>query len=189
MDIKSWFAVIGNGSRPLVIAIAVLITVLYILTARKTSVALAVVIHRLKPITIVLITFFSILALTLMTWIYYHLHTLQTPAERTGFMFALLYGLLLFLLMVGGMFARYIWELFQAGKGWSDADLKGLLIPLVVSLMVYYPLWTIASGAVNFFSVVSAFQNGFFWQTIFSGLRPPGPPTGGGGAQPQIPGT
>lgn len=188
MDIRSWFAAIGNGSRPLVFAIAALITVLYILTARKTRSAWAVAIHRFKPITVVLITFFSILALTLLTWVYYHLRTLQTPAEKSGFMFALVYGLLLFLLMVGGMFARYIWELFQAGKGWSDADLKGLLIPLLVSLMVYYPLWTIASGAVNFFSVVSAFQNGFFWQTIFSGLRPPGMRTGGG-AQAQIAGT
>ncbi len=39
--------------------------------------------------------------------------------------------------------------------------------------MVFYPLWTLVSGTPkNFFAIVAAFQNGFFWQTIFSGLRP-----------------
>ena len=40
--------------------------------------------------------------------------------------------------------------------------------------MVFYPLWTMVSGTPkNFFAIVgAAFQNGFFWQTIFSGIKP-----------------
>ena len=46
-------------------------------------------------------------------------------------------------------------------------------MPLAVSLMVFYPLWTMVSGAARgFFLIVAAFQNGCFWQTLFSGLRP-----------------
>jgi hypothetical protein len=45
--------------------------------------------------------------------------------------------------------------------------------------MAFYPLWTMVSGAPkNFFAIVAAFQNGFFWQTIFSGLQPFPTPAG-----------
>jgi len=71
------------------------------------------------------------------------------------------------------MFARYFWELFRSGHSLAEADVTALLLPLLVSLMVFHPLWTMVSSTPrNFFAIVAAFQNGFFWQTIFSGLQP-----------------
>jgi hypothetical protein len=128
---------------------------------------------RLEPITIVLLVFFVILGLAVLAQLVLHWQSLRGPEQQKEFVRTLIYGVFLFLLMVSGMFARYFWELFQTGKGLAEANLKVLLMPLLVSLMVFYPLWTIASGAPrNFFSIVAAFQNGFFWQTIFSGLKP-----------------
>ena len=131
----------------------------------------------LQPIVIVLLLFFLILGLAALLQLFLHWRSLNTPQERDEFLRTLAYALFLFVVMVGGMFARYFWELFQAGNGLADATVTALLVPLRISLMVFYPLWTMVSGnPKNFFSVVAAFQNGFFWQTIFSGLRPFTPP-------------
>ena len=97
---------------------------------------------------------------------------LATPHARTEFLRTTSFGVLLVGVTVAGMLARYFWELFQAGRSIADADPSLLLMPLVVSLMVFYPLWTMVSGARGFFLIVAAFQNGFFWQTLFSGLTP-----------------
>ncbi len=129
--------------------------------------------RKIKPIAGVLIGFAALLAITIVIHLVLYWRDLKTIEDKDGFLRALAYGLFLFLVMVAGMFARYFWELFQSGKEWHDAALKTLLLPLLVSLMVFYPLWTIASGAPrNFFAIVAAFQNGFFWQTVFSGLKP-----------------
>lgn len=142
-------------------------------TLAIASVTSSLTLPKLRPITIALVVFFVILGLAAVAQVILSWKALKNPEERQAFVHTLVYGLFLFVLMVGGMFARYFWELFQIGKGWDEAELKPLLLPLLVSLMVFYPLWTIASGAPrNFFSIVAAFQNGFFWQTIFSGLRP-----------------
>ena len=133
----------------------------------------------LQPIVIVLLLFFLVLGIAALLQLYLHHRSLKTPAERDAFLHTLAYALFLFVVMVGGMFARYFWELFQAGKGLGDATVTALLLPLLISLMVFYPLWTMVSGSPrNFFSIVAAFQNGFFWQTIFSGLKPFTPPGG-----------
>ena len=133
---------------------------------------------RLQPIVVVLVVFCAVLGLSALLQFYLHWRDLKTSEARTEFLRTLAYGLFLFAVMVGGMFARYFWELLQSGKAVSQADVTALLLPLLVSLMVFYPLWTMVSGAPkNFFAIVAAFQNGFFWQTIFSGLKPfPGPP-------------
>ncbi len=128
---------------------------------------------RLQPIALVLVTFFAVLGLSVLLQLYLHWRDLKTSEARTAFLRTLAYGLFLFAVMVGGMFARYFWELFQLGHTLAQADVRALLLPLLVSLMVFYPLWTMVSGTPkNFFAIVAAFQNGFFWQTIFSGLKP-----------------
>lgn len=128
---------------------------------------------KLQPIVVVLVIFFAVLGLSGLLQLYLHWRDLKTSAARDLFLRTLAYGLFLFAVMVGGMFARYFWELFQAGHSLAGADVTALLLPLLVSLMVFYPLWTMVSGAPkNFFAIVAAFQNGFFWQTIFSGLKP-----------------
>jgi hypothetical protein len=133
---------------------------------------------RLQPIAVVLVAFFAVLGLSSLLQLYLHWRDLKAPDARNEFLRTLAYGLFLFAIMVGGMFARYFWELFQSGHTLAQADVTALLLPLLVSLMVFYPLWTMVSGAPkNFFAIVAAFQNGFFWQTIFSGLKPfPGAP-------------
>jgi len=68
------------------------------------------------------------------------------------------------------MFARYFWELWSSGKNLTQASVTALLLPLLVSPMVFYPLWSLLAGAPHsVFAVVAAFQSGFFWQTIFEG--------------------
>ncbi len=128
---------------------------------------------RLQPIVVVLVIFFAVLGLSVLLQLYLHWRDLKTSEARNEFLRTLAYGLFLFAVMVGGMFARYFWELFQSRHTLAQADVTALLLPLLVSLMVFYPLWTLVSGTPkNFFAIVAAFQNGFFWQTIFSGLRP-----------------
>src|SRR5262249_7602472 len=98
---------------------------------------------------------------------------LATPNARAEFLRTLSFGGLLVGVTVAGMLARYFWELFQSGGTVSDADPTALALPLLVSLMVFYPLWTVVAGTTrNFFMIVAAFQNGFFWQALLSGLRP-----------------
>ena len=98
---------------------------------------------------------------------------LATPSARAEFLRTLAFAFFLLSVMIGGMLARYFWELFQSGRSVAEADPTLLVLPLVVSLMVFYPLWTMVSGATkNFFAIVAAFQNGFFWQALLSGIRP-----------------
>jgi hypothetical protein len=128
---------------------------------------------RLQPVVIVLVAFFIFLSLSALLQLYLYWRDLQTAPAREEFLLTLAYAIFLFAVMIGGMFARYFWELFQSGRAVAEADVTALLLPLLVSLMVFYPLWTLVSGAPkNFFAIVAAFQNGFFWQTIFSGLKP-----------------
>lgn len=127
----------------------------------------------LQPIAVVLVFFFGLLGVLGLLQLYLHWRDLASSDARSNFMRTVAYALFLFVVMVGGMFARYFWELFQNGMTLAEADVTRMLLPLLVSLMVFYPLWTLVSGAPkDFFAVVAAFQNGFFWQTIFSGLRP-----------------
>lgn len=128
---------------------------------------------KLQPVVVVLMGFFVFLALSALLQLYLYWRDLERAPAREEFLRTLAYAVFLFAVMVGGMFARYFWELFQSGHSVSQADVTILLLPLLVSLMVFYPLWTLVSGAPkNFFAIVAAFQNGFFWQTIFSGLKP-----------------
>ena len=128
---------------------------------------------KLQPIVVVLLIFVAVLGFSVLLQLYLHWRDLKTSEARNLFLRTLAYGLFLFAVMVGGMFARYFWELFQAGYTLAQADVTALLLPLLVSLMVFYPLWTMVSGTPkNFFAIVAAFQNGFFWQTIFSGIKP-----------------
>jgi len=58
--------------------------------------------------------------------------------------------------MVCGMLTRYFWELSRSGRSVGEADLAVLLLPMLVSVMVFYPLWTLVSGATkNFFAIVA----------------------------------
>ena len=127
----------------------------------------------LAPIGVVLVAFFALLSLSALLQLFLLWRGLATPAARDEFLRTMAFGFFLFGVMVGGMLSRYLWELLQAGRSLAEADPTVLVLPLLVSLMVFYPLWTIVSGSTkNYFAIVAAFQNGFFWQTLFSGLKP-----------------
>ncbi len=127
----------------------------------------------LQPIGVVLVAFLAFLSVSALVQLLLLWRDLATPNARAEFLRTTSFGVLLAGVTVAGMLARYFWELFQSGRSVADADPSVLVMPLVVSLMVFYPLWTMVSGAARgFFLIVAAFQNGFFWQTLFSGLRP-----------------
>ena len=127
----------------------------------------------LEPIGVVLVAFFALLSLSALLQLFLFWRDLATPAARDEFLRTMAFGFFLFGVMAGGVLARYLWELLQAGRTLAEADPTVLVLPLLVSLLVFYPLWSIVSGATkNFFAIVAAFQNGFFWQTLFSGLKP-----------------
>lgn len=127
----------------------------------------------LQPIGVVLVAFLAFLTASALLQFLLYWRDLATSNARVEFLRTLSFGGLLLGMTVAGMLARYFWELFESGRSVSDADPTALALPLLVSLMVFYPLWTVVAGTTrNFFMIVAAFQNGFFWQALFSGLRP-----------------
>jgi hypothetical protein len=131
----------------------------------------------LEPIGVVLVVFLAFLAVSALVQLLLYWRDLATPVARAEFLRRTSLGILLIGVTVAGMLARYGWELLQAGRSLGEADPGALLLPLFVSLMVFYPLWLMVSGTTrSFFLIVAAFQNGFFWQTLFSGLQPAGVP-------------
>ena len=127
----------------------------------------------LQPIGVVLVVFLVFLGVSALVQLLLLWRDLATPHARAEFLRTTSFGVLLVGVTVAGLLARYFWELFQSGRSVADADPGALGLPLVVSLMVFYPLWTMVAGSTrNFFLIVAAFQNGFFWQTLFSGFRP-----------------
>ena len=77
--------------------------------------------------------------------------------------------------MILGMGANYFWDLFREGKGWESFQLPRLLLPLLVSPMVFYPTWSLWLGSKQDTQIIFeliAFQNGFFWQALFAKAGP-----------------
>jgi hypothetical protein len=94
-----------------------------------------------------------------------------------------IFGFHLFLWMLWGMIFKYLWDLFGSGKGWGDVKVTQMAIPFFVSPVIFFTIWTLAAGkAIEFALTLVAFQNGFFWQTIFARAGPvgPGAPAPGG---------
>lgn len=74
--------------------------------------------------------------------------------------------------MIGGMLAKYVWDATASGS-FSSPSLVELLRPILVSPIVFGVVWTAAQEQPpNLLVYVAAFQNGFFWQTIFGGIAP-----------------
>ena len=76
--------------------------------------------------------------------------------------------------MILGMLANYLWDLFKAQKTLADINLPDLLLPLLVSPIVFYGIWSLWSGEqkIAFAFNLIAFQNGFFWQVVLSKAGP-----------------
>jgi hypothetical protein len=77
--------------------------------------------------------------------------------------------------MVTGMLANYYWDLANQGKNASHMQVERVVLPLLVSPIVFYPtymLWLSSSSQSYILFEVIAFQNGFFWQALFAKARP-----------------
>lgn len=77
--------------------------------------------------------------------------------------------------MILGMLANYYWDLLNAGKKFSDTNLNELLLPILVSPIVFYVVWSLwggEHGVIAFSWNLVAFQNGFFWQVVLSKAAP-----------------
>jgi len=78
------------------------------------------------------------------------------------------WGILLFGVMMLGILARYYWDLLGRGRYFVDTDLVELIRPLLVSPLVFFPVWSQLGGAPRTLTtILVAFQNGFFWQAVF----------------------
>ena len=83
------------------------------------------------------------------------------------------WGVLLFVAMVAGILARYYWERLGQGKTTGHTKSVDLLPPLLVSPLVFFPIWVYEARMPNgLIPVLVAFQNGFFWQTVFEAAKP-----------------
>jgi hypothetical protein len=77
--------------------------------------------------------------------------------------------------MTMGMFANYYWDIFNLGKGLESVQVERIVLPLLVSPIVFYPtynLWLSSSSQSYILFEVIAFQSGFFWQALFTKARP-----------------
>jgi hypothetical protein len=85
---------------------------------------------------------------------------------------------LLFLILLLGMGAKYLWDLIEVRnkknaklppgktKAALNFDAWDLVKPMLVSVLVFYAAAGIKHELTRT-AVVGSFQNGFFWQTIF----------------------
>ncbi len=79
------------------------------------------------------------------------------------------FGIHLMAWMLLGMLANYWWDHFRAGRDWDDMDIRQILLPVLVSPIIYFSVWSTWSGKeLVFSSCLMAFQTGFFWQVVFS---------------------
>ncbi|MCF8169117.1 MAG: hypothetical protein K9K38_14385 [Rhodoferax sp.] len=77
--------------------------------------------------------------------------------------------------MTMGMFSNYYWDLFNLGKGLDAVQVERIILPLLVSPVVFYPtynLWLSSSSQSYILFEVIAFQSGFFWQALFTKAKP-----------------
>jgi hypothetical protein len=86
------------------------------------------------------------------------------------------YGFHLMTWMLLGMLANYWWDHFRSGRGWDEMLLRDILLPVLISPIIFFSIWSLWPGKEITFAVcLVAFQNGFFWQVVFSRAGPVGP--------------
>ncbi len=80
----------------------------------------------------------------------------------------------LFLTMTFGMIVSVLLTKIREGRPLTEVTVVQLLVPMFFSLVVFYPIWAIASSSPrNFFAFYTAFLNGYFWDKIVASLKPP----------------
>jgi hypothetical protein len=107
-------------------------------------------------------------------YLLYHVNIAPTGDAATSGWVRVVYVLHLAGWMLLGMTANYLWDLFRGGKSWGDILLRDLFIPFLVSPIVFYGIYSLwgPGTAPTFALCLIAFQNGFFWQVVFSKSGP-----------------
>ena len=136
-----------------------------------------------------LVLFGSIVLVFLFSGIYVLYKTQIDPVSSSGNevigLLRISYGFFLLTCMLLGMIANYWWDHFRSGKGWDDMLIHEILLPMFISPIVFFGIWSLWPGKeITFALSLIAFQNGFFWQVIFSKAgpvtaAPPASPSGG----------
>lgn len=82
----------------------------------------------------------------------------------------------LILAMIAGMFVQVLYTAYREHRKFNVTATQ-LILPLLFSIVVFYPTWAIASTAErSFFVIHAAFLNGFFWESLVTAAKPPQPP-------------
>lgn len=77
-------------------------------------------------------------------------------------------GLHFYCWMLLGMAANYLWDMINHDQRLGSIDQLRLMAPSLISPIVFYPIYSTLTGdVVKFAAFLLAFQNGFFWQTVF----------------------
>lgn len=88
---------------------------------------------------------------------------------------AYLFGWLV-LLMIAGMFVQVLEGNYRNGKQLFDVTATQLALPLLFSVVVFYPIWAIGTSATDkVFAIYAAFLNGYFWETVVTNMKRPTP--------------
>jgi hypothetical protein len=76
--------------------------------------------------------------------------------------------------MIAGMFVQVLASNYREGNPLFAIEFGRLMFPLLFSLVVFYPIWSLAAGAPqNLFVFHAAFLNGYFWESVVSAARAP----------------
>jgi hypothetical protein len=107
----------------------------------------------------------------------------ETPEERKGRYWAILGSILFlagaFFFMVLGMVGKVYYDHLTKNTMFA---LSQIFIPLIVAPMVYGVIYSSLRSSTDAIpALILSFQNGFFWQDVFSGIKVPVPPRDGAG--------
>jgi len=75
-------------------------------------------------------------------------------------------GVFYFITMTLEIVAKWLWDLIKTKEA-KTADLYKLILPLLVSPIVFSSVLSLGIGASGLALKLFAFQSGFFWQTVF----------------------
>jgi hypothetical protein len=85
---------------------------------------------------------------------------------------SIVYAAWLALVMVGGMLVQVLSAAYRQNKTFK-VTASDLLFPLLFSIVVFYPIWAIATTAArSFFVIHAAFLNGYFWESLVAAAKP-----------------
>lgn len=88
-----------------------------------------------------------------------------------------LYVVWLVLTMFFGMFVQVLYSAYRERRRLDDVTKTQLIVPLLFSIVVFSPIWSIATSSQRgFFVFQAAFLNGFFWESLVTAAKPPKPP-------------